>query len=63
MAVVWLLIVAMTYVVFPTFNTLFDAAVGLERTGPAYYWGYATFFMLTTFIGMSYFRGKAADEA
>jgi hypothetical protein len=62
MTVVWLLIVAATYVFFPTFNTVFDAAAGLERTEPAHYWGYAAFFMLTTFIGMSYFRGKAADE-
>jgi hypothetical protein len=63
MTVVWLLIVATTYIFFPTFNTVFDTVVGLQTTKPPCYWGYGTFFMLTTVIGMLYsFRKQVTDD-
>lgn len=58
----WLVIAAATYVFFPTFNTLFDALAGLPPAKPPAYWGYAAYFMLTTFLGMLYSRGRAPDE-
>jgi hypothetical protein len=59
LAVTFLVIVAVTYVLFPTFNTVFDAIMGLAPTRPRSYWGNTMFFLLTTVVGLLYYRRMA----
>jgi hypothetical protein len=61
LTVAWLVIVAATYVVFPTFNTAFDAALGLAPTKPPAYWGNVAFFLVTLIVGLLYGRRMAAE--
>jgi hypothetical protein len=54
MLVTFGLIVTKGYLIWPTYNTAFNALFGLGRPYPPVFWGYGTYFLLMTAIGIAY---------